>query len=306
MKRTRPLAIGLTVALVGGLLAVGLLRGRTAASAASGPVVEIHSVHGASFLPALQGSKPLFILAIGSDARPGGDPLHSRGDSIHIIGIDPTHKRATILGFPRDSWVSIPGHGTSKITSALTFGGPELMAQTLEDLTGIKIDFWILTTFDGVRHMVDAIGGLTVRVPMDLSDQYSGAFLKAGVRHLTGYNVLAFARDRHDFPTGDLARSANQGTIMIAALSQLQRVIAKDPSALLIWIAAAWSNVHTDLSIDVVLDLALAATQIPAQNVNSLVVPATTGAVGAASVVFISSSAESIYADMRTDGIVGN
>jgi len=306
VRRARTVAMGLTVALVAGLLAVGLLRGRTAASAAPGPVVDIHSVHGASFLPALQGSKPLFILAIGSDARPGGDPLHSHGDSIHIIGIDPAHQRATILGFPRDSWVSIPGHGTTKITSALTFGGPALMAQTLENLTGIKIDFWILTTFGGVSHMVDSIGGLTVRIPMNLSDQYSGAFLKAGVHHLSGGKVLAFARDRHDFATGDLARSANQGTILIAALSQLHRVIAKDPSALLIWIAAAWHNIHTDLSIDVVLDLALAATQITPENVNNVVVPATTGTVGTASVVFISSSAQAIYADMRTDGTVGH
>jgi len=305
MRRARPAAIALTVALVAGLIAVGLFRRGPAAAAQTGPLVEIHSVHGASFLPALEGSKPLFILAIGSDARPGSDPLHSRGDSIHIVGIDPTHRRATILGFPRDSWVPIPGHGTTKITSALTFGGPELMAQTLENLTGIRIDFWLLTTFGGVRHMVDAIGGLTVRVPMDLSDKYSGAFIKAGVRHLSGSNVLAFARDRHDFATGDLARSANQGTIMIAALSQLQRVIAKDPSALLIWIAAAWGNINTDLSIDVVMDLALAATQIPPQNVNNVVVPAPTGTVGAASVVFISSSAQAIYADMRADGIVG-
>ena len=55
-----------------------------------------------------------------------------------------------------------------------------------------------------------------------------------------------------------------------------------------------------------VLDLALAATQIPPANVNNVVVPATTGTVGTASVVFISSSAQAIYADMRADGIVGH
>ncbi len=307
MRRLRPVAIALTVALLGAVFAVGLRRQSAAATGASpGPVVQIHSVHGASFLPALEGRRPIFILAIGSDARTGGDPLHSRGDSIHIIGLDPARQRATILGFPRDSWVSIPGHGTTKLTSALTFGGPQLMAQTLEDLTGIHIDFWILTTFWGVPRMVDAIGGLTVNVPQTLNDPYSGAFLKAGTHHLTGAQILAFARDRHDFATGDLARSANQGTIMIAALAQLQRMVVKNPSNLLVWIAAAWRNVSTDLPIDVLLDLALAAMQIPAQNVNSLVVPATTGTVGAASVVFISSSAQSIYADMRADGIVGH
>ena len=66
----------------------------------------------------------VWILAIGSDARPGGDLRKSNGDSIHLIGVDPQTGVGTVVGFPRDSWVKIPGHGTGKINSALAMGGP--------------------------------------------------------------------------------------------------------------------------------------------------------------------------------------
>src|SRR5207249_5181013 len=113
-------------------------------------------------LPTLTGTKPMFILSLGSDARPGQPPEAERSDSIHIIGINPAKHRASILGFPRDSWVSIPGHGTNKINAALVEGGPLLTVQTIEQLTGIHIDYYLLTSFSGFTNMVNAIGGVTV------------------------------------------------------------------------------------------------------------------------------------------------
>jgi anionic cell wall polymer biosynthesis LytR-Cps2A-Psr (LCP) family protein len=77
-------------------------RPRAAAAAAPDDIVEIHSAHGASFVPALQGNGPIFILALGSDARSGQNIERLRSDSIHIIGINPGLRQATILGFPRD------------------------------------------------------------------------------------------------------------------------------------------------------------------------------------------------------------
>ncbi|MGH9005956.1 MAG: LCP family protein, partial [Acidimicrobiia bacterium] len=72
----------------------------------------------------------VFILAIGSDARPGQDMRKTNGDSIHLLAVDPRTGAGTVLGFPRDSWVQIPGRGTGKINSALAMGGPKLMAET--------------------------------------------------------------------------------------------------------------------------------------------------------------------------------
>src|SRR5207249_4533240 len=108
---------------------------------------------------------PIFILTIGSGARPGDSVVHSLSDAIHIVGINPAKHRATIMDIPRDSWVNIPGHGTNKINAAMVFGGPPLLINTLESITGIHIDYYTLTTFGGFETMINDIGGLYVDVP---------------------------------------------------------------------------------------------------------------------------------------------
>jgi LCP family protein required for cell wall assembly len=303
VKRAVGAVIGMAVVATVSVQALG-------ATGRSGPVraadlVEIHSAHGASYVPALQGRRPLFILALGSDARPGQNVAGQRADSIHIIGVDLERRRATILGFPRDSWVHIPGHGTTKINTAMSLGGPRLMVRTVESITGIRFDFWMLTSFGGLIRMVNGVGGFKVYVPRGMHDRFSGANFKKGIQHFNGREALAFARDRHDVPGGDFGRSRNQGRLMLAALSQLHRAFKDDPGRIFGWIAVGWRNLRTDLSVNTLLDLALTATSIPPKKVKNLLVPATTGRVGAASVVFISSSARGIYADMRRDGVVG-
>src|SRR5207244_2985632 len=148
---------------------------------------------------------------------------------------------------PRDSWVHIPGFVTSKINSARVDGGPALMVKTIESITGIRVDFWMLTSFGGLRRMVDHIGGLTVTVPYAMHDRYSGANFKAGPIHMRGWQALAFARNRHDTPNGDFSRSQNQGRLFLAALAQLGRQFPANPAVLFTWISAGWRNVSTDL-----------------------------------------------------------
>jgi anionic cell wall polymer biosynthesis LytR-Cps2A-Psr (LCP) family protein len=152
MTRTRSLtrwmAGGVTVVLLALVISTVALGRGGIPSPAQTPAptpVEIHAAHGSSYVPALAGKRPVFILALGSDARPGQSITGERADSIHLIGIDLRTQAATILGFPRDSWVSIPGHGTSKINDGMVLGGPNLMVQTIEHLTGIRVDFWLLT-----------------------------------------------------------------------------------------------------------------------------------------------------------------
>jgi polyisoprenyl-teichoic acid--peptidoglycan teichoic acid transferase len=282
----------------------GPAEAATASPSASstGPALEIEAAHSASFIPALEGKRPLFILALGGDARAGLGG--NRADSIHLIGLDVRHRRATVLGFPRDSWVSIPGVGSNKLTTAMFFGGPELMVRTIEQLTGIHIDFWVSTSFAGVTNMVNGIGGLDVRVTQPMHDRFSGADFEPGERHMDGSQALAFARDRHDFLRGDIDRSGNQGRLILSALSKLTRQFKSDPSVLFSYITVGWRNVQTSLSVATLVDLGLTATQIRPSKVNNLVVPAGGGTVGSLSVVFISSSASSVYRDLKDDGYV--
>jgi LCP family protein required for cell wall assembly len=282
-----------------------LIQGMPNPAHALEAAVEIQSAHGTSFVPALQSKRPLFILALGSDARPGERVDRARADSIHLIGVDVKRRRATILGFPRDSWVSIPGHGSAKITTAMYLGGPELMVQTIESLTGIRIDFYVLTAFRAFIRLVEGIGGLQVDVPYEMHDSFSGSNFSPGTQKLTGKEALAFARDRHSVPNGDFDRSRNQGRLLLAALTKLRANFEKDPGRLFVWISLGWRNVRTDLAFQTLLDLGLTATQIPSKNVNNRLVPATVGTVGEQSVVFISSSASSLFKDMRANGVIG-
>lgn len=267
--------------------------------------VEIHAAHGSSFVPALSGKRPLFILVLGSDARPGQNVERARADSIHIVGIDVKRKRASILGFPRDSWVSIPGYGMAKINTALFVGGPDLMVRTIESLTGIRLDFYVLTSFHGLTSMVNAIGGLEVDVPYGMHDRFSGSNFSPGRQKLDGKEALAFSRDRHSVPNGDFSRSMNQGRLLLAALKKLRSGFEKDPGLVFTWIGVGWRHVRTDLSLQTLVDLGLTATQIPSNKVDNKMVPAGVGSVGSQSVVFISSSASSVYRDMRADGVIG-
>ncbi|MFN2545167.1 MAG: LCP family protein [Actinomycetota bacterium] len=275
--------------------------------AVAAPVVQIGVAHPKEVrnLPALSGSKPVFILALGSDARPGEPITGERSDSIHIIGINPAEHRASVLGFPRDSWVDIPGHGSNKINAAMVDGGPRLMVETIEHLTGIHIDYYLLTSFGGLAHMVNAIGGIVVDVPYDMHDSYSGADFNQGEQRLSGKQALAFSRNRHDTPNGDLSRSQNQGRLLVSALRQFRQEFENDPSVLLTWLAAGIRNTSTDLSVRQLVSLAFTAAGISPGDVHNEVVPATTGSVGAASVVFISDSAQSVYDDMKADGLIG-
>jgi LCP family protein required for cell wall assembly len=271
--------------------------------AAAQPLFEIEQAH-AGYVPALDGSKPIFILFIGSGARPGDDVERSLADSIHIVSIVPAKHKAAILGIPRDSYVEIPGRGTAKINSAMFYGGPPLLVQTVESLTGIKLDYWALTTFWGFQAMINSIGGLTVDVPFAMQDSASGSNFEPGVQKLRGGEALAFARDRHSLPAGDFGRSEDGGRLLIAALAQFRKEFNKDPSRLLTWVAGGFRNVQTEAPLDEVLALAFTCTLVNPKQVENVVAPGSTGMAGGISIVNLSSQAQTIFDDMKRDGLV--
>jgi len=219
--------VALVVALVAAWVAGSALGAtRPAGHASAAPLFQLEPAH-AEYVPVLDGSKPIYVLVIGSDARPDQAIESQRADSIHILSINPAEHRASIVGIPRDSYVDIPGVGQNKIDAALFYGGPDLVVQTVEQLTGLKMDYWAMTGFASFEQMVDDVDGLVVDVPFAMSDDASRAFFDPGVQRLDGDNALAFARNRHDLPAGDFGRSENQGRLMVAALAQLKKEITK-------------------------------------------------------------------------------
>ena len=275
-------------------------------AAASSPGIAIGKAHTAEYTPSLTGSKPIVILAIGSGARPGEDPLHSLSDSIHLIFLNPDQHAGTIVGIPRDSWVDIPGHSSNKINSALAAGGPDLMVQTIEARFGVHIDYWAITTFWGFKSMLDKIGGLTVNVPFRMYDpSYSGADLQAGVQRLDGAQALAMARDRHSLLSGDFGRQENGGRLILAALTQFQKEFNGDAGSLFDWIGAGMTQINTSLTVDDVMLLAYTATAQPVGKLRNIVLPGSSQTIGGLSAVALNTTAVSqIFNDVTPDGIM--
>jgi LCP family protein required for cell wall assembly len=263
-------------------------------------------VREAAASPELPQRNLLFVLVIGSDARPGQSVSRTRADSLHIVGVNPRHGVASILGIPRDSFVRIPGVGTRKINEALFRGGPDLMVRTVERLTGVRIDAYVLTGFDGFREVVDGVGGIRVDIPYRMSDPFSRAHFRKGPIRLFGRGALAFSRNRHDAPGGDFGRSLNQGRLLLAALRELRADVRKDPLAMLRWLAAGAADLRSDLSLTEMTDLLLAIPSIEPRDVENRVVSGHGATVGGLSIVRLGSRAHTMFRDIARDAAFGS
>jgi LCP family protein required for cell wall assembly len=137
------------------------------------------------------------------------------------VHISPANSRVTVVSMPRDTWVNIPGHGMNKINAAYGLGGPKLMVQTVEQATGLTINNYVEVGFLAFVKIVDAIGGVSVCLPVALHDPSSGVNMPAGRHHVNGITALKYARDRHSFPLQDLTRIQDQQSLMSTALTTL-------------------------------------------------------------------------------------
>jgi LCP family protein required for cell wall assembly len=132
--------------------------------------------------------------------------------------------KPVLISIPRDSYVPIPGHGSNKINAALSIGGPNLLVQTVESVTGLKIDHYMGIGFGGLAEVVSAVGGvqmcLKTAVPADPTGDSGFNGLAAGCHNLNGTQAIAFVRDRHSFATSDLQRIQDQRAFLSALLSK--------------------------------------------------------------------------------------
>jgi polyisoprenyl-teichoic acid--peptidoglycan teichoic acid transferase len=246
----------------------------------------------------------VWVLAIGSDARPGGDMRKSNGDSIHLVGVDPQTGAGTVVGFPRDSYVKIPGRGTGKINSALAMGGPKLMAETVRQLTGLPVDFYVLTAFEGFQRIVDELGGVNVQVDRKMNDKNSGARFDPGWHDMNGGQALAYSRDRYDVPNGDFGRSLHQGNVMLSGLAKLRSEVGDD-EGLHRWIGVFLRHADLDSPPQQLLPMAALARRLDPAKITNIVAPGRVGTAGGASVVYLTDEARKLFLDLRPDAAIG-
>ena len=302
MRRRAFIVVVSLVAWVAGSALGGVGPSIQARASSSG--LAIGKAH-AGYTPSLTGSKPVVILVVGSGARQGDDVLHSLADSIHLLFINPAKHHATIVGIPRDSYVSINGGGTNKINSSLVFGGTAGLISTIEAVTSVHIDYWAITTFWGLISMIGRIGGVSVDIPFAMHDSYSTANFEPGRQLLSGEQALAFARDRHSLASGDFGRSEDGGRLLMALLAQFQKEYRADQSRLLSWISSGLSNSFSGMSLSEIMQLAFTVSQIPLKNVQNVVLPGNAHTVGGLSVVTLDDAWKArIFRDVKPDGIL--
>ena len=241
------------------------------------------------------GAFPKILAVVGSDARPDERRDETRSDSIHFVALD-GKGNAGVVGVPRDSWVPIPGAGTSKINAALSFGGPQMMMDTFTELSDLDFTGYLLTGFAGFESLIgEVLGGLTMEVPQDFNDQAAKAYLEAGKQVLDGAQALALSRTRKTLARGDFQRQEHGGLVLMAAQAMLR---AGGPSALPGLVAKARPYVSTDLGPAELLVVAAAISRVNPGKVVNVVAPGGTGSAGGASVVFLSSSADELWEDL--------
>ncbi|QFG23756.1 LCP family protein [Actinomadura sp. WMMB 499] len=165
-------------------------------------------------------------LLVGSDRRSetqttgqgsdGWKPGEQRTDTIMLMHLPADRSKAYMISFPRDSWVDVPGYGKQKINAAFSYGGPKLLIQTIEGLTGVRIDHYGAIDFAGFESMVDALGGVTVNIKKSVYDPARKVNWQAGKQELDGEEALLFVRQRYNLPNGDFDRMKRQQALLRA------------------------------------------------------------------------------------------
>ncbi|WP_245775886.1 LCP family protein [Saccharopolyspora flava] len=233
------------------------------------------------------------ILLVGMDSRTDahGNPLPedvlqelhagsndaSLTDTIIMLHIPNDGSSAVGFSFPRDSYVSIPGHGQHKINSAYGRGkeaeiaseqkngvtdqaaldragneaGRKLLVRTVENLTGSSIDHYAEVNLLGFAKITEAVGGVPVCLNSATSDSYSGADFQAGEQTIKGPDALAFVRQRHGLPRGDLDRVVRQQAFLAGlASTALSGGVLANPNKLRELISSVQDSVVLDLGDD--------------------------------------------------------
>ena len=226
------------------------------------------------------------FLLVGSDSREGlskadrkrlgtGSSGGQRTDTIMIV-YAPPGGRPALISIPRDSYLPIPDHGSNKINSAYSFGGPELLAHTVEQNTGLRIDGYLEIGFGGFVTIIDALGGIEMCLPKAIKDRDAHIDLPKGCQILQGVDALGYVRMRKADPRGDLGRVERQRE-MLAAIAKKGASPASVLNPVRYWNLCNASTraikIGEDTSLTQVITLGLAMRRVSGGDGLTLTVP---------------------------------
>jgi len=237
--------------------------------------------------PAWDGASRVNVLILGLRGGDNNQGCPDCTDTMILLTIDPVSKTAGMLSIPRDMWVNIPGFNDNRINAAYTTGelyklpggGPGLTIKTVEDLLGIPIQFYAQIDFTAFEKMIDDIGGICLDVPAKVNvgvlDEHGTTIVKPGHQCMSGKVALGYARARdvsQGVANGDVERSQDQQRVILAIREKvLSNLPALVPQAVPLYNEIS-SGVHTDLSLDDILRLAMLAKDIPSASIQTGVI----------------------------------
>jgi LCP family protein required for cell wall assembly len=243
------------------------------------------------------------ILLLGTDRRsdepttgttaraPAWVPGLQRSDTMMLVHVAGDRQSVSVVSIPRDAWVSVPGHGHAKVNAAFSWGGPSLTVQTVERLTGVRIDHLAVVDWDGFRRITDLLGGVTVEVPRTVYDSARGRTWTAGAHHLDGDAALLYVRQRHGLPRGDFDRVERQQYLVRQLLDKVAgQGLWSNPVRRYRMLDAVTANLSVDAgwSFARMRHLAAQLAHVPVDAFHFTTMPvAGTGTIDGQSVVFV-------------------
>ncbi|WP_433351543.1 LCP family protein [Microtetraspora malaysiensis] len=226
----KPRRIGRTVAkVVAGLLVLLIIAAIAMYFMINSKLRPVESLSDYSGRPAATPGQDWLL--VGSDSREGltraqrkklatGKAVGKRTDTMMLLHIPDGDGRPTLVSLPRDSYVPIEGHGSDKLNAAYAFGGPVLLAKTVERVTGIRIDHYMEIGFGGFVGIVDAIGGVNICVKQNIKDPKAGINLKKGCQDMDGGTALGYVRTRATGAIPDFERTQRQRQFFSAVVQK--------------------------------------------------------------------------------------
>ena len=224
----------------------------------------------------IQYDDPFYMLLLGVDkseermnsSEYGQSESNYRSDTIILARIDPKGQKITLISLHRDTMTDMSdmGAGTQKLNAAYSLGGPSYMIKCVEKLCGVDISHYAEVDFEQFASIVDTIGGVTIDLPIDIQDDYSGADLTAGEHTLNGQEALELARARHaydDYGDGDVYRAANQRMVISAIV---KKVLTLDVASMTNAVSQLAGGVTTDINISDILGLAVQFKDLDVEN----------------------------------------
>ncbi|MFI7007321.1 LCP family protein [Streptomyces sp. NPDC050145] len=245
----------------------------------------------------------------GSDSKaPLWKPGAQRSDTILLVHLSADRKSLYAVSIPRDTWVTIPGHGKAKINAAFSWGGPPLLVDTVEKLTDVRIDHFAVIDWHGFKSLTDKVGGVTITVPTSSYDSEQHRHFKAGTYTMNGTEALAYVRQRHGLPGGDRGRIEHQQQFLHSLLGKVgDEISLTDPLRTHRVLNAVTDAVSVDdtMSNGELRDLALGLRHLSSDRTTFVTAPiASSGWEGKQSVLYLDQTkAKAMWQAIRADRV---